>query len=81
MSTVNLANAKAHLSELVERAAAGEPVRITRRGKAVAQITSVDTPARKPVDLGILRALTSTMPKQKQSARETVRKMRDEERY
>ncbi len=80
MSTVNLADAKARLSKLVEQAAAGEPVRITRRGKAVAQIISVDTP-RKPVDLGILRALTSAMPKQKQSARETVRKMRDEERY
>ena len=44
MKTVNLADAKARLSELVERAAAGEAVCITRRGKAVAQITAVDTP-------------------------------------
>ena len=46
MKRVNLADAKAHLSELVERAAAGEAVCITRRGKAVAQITAIDTPAK-----------------------------------
>lgn len=80
MRTVSLADAKAHLSELVEHAAAGEPVRITRRGKAVAQITAVNAP-RRPVDLGALRALTGAMPKQKQSARESVRKTRDEARY
>ncbi len=38
MIKVSLAEAKAQLSKLVERAAAGEPVCITRRGKAVAQI-------------------------------------------
>jgi len=47
MSSVNLAGAKAHLSELVERAASGEPVRITRRGKPVAQITAIETPRKK----------------------------------
>jgi prevent-host-death family protein len=36
MERVNLAEAKAHLSELVERAAAGDPVCITRRGKPAA---------------------------------------------
>ena len=55
MITVSLANAKAHLSELVERAAAGEAVCITRRGKAVAQITAADTP-RKRIDTASLRA-------------------------
>jgi antitoxin (DNA-binding transcriptional repressor) of toxin-antitoxin stability system len=33
MKQANLAEAKAHLSELVARAAAGEPVCIMRRGK------------------------------------------------
>lgn len=80
METVNLADAKARLSELVERAAAGEVVRITRRGKPVAQITSVKTP-RKPIDIAALRALTDSMPMQRQSAREFVRKMRDRDRY
>ncbi len=80
METVNLADAKMRLSELVERAAAGDTVCITRRGKPVAQITSVKTP-RKPIDFAALRALTDSMPMQKQSARDFVRKMRDKERY
>jgi prevent-host-death family protein len=80
MGTVNLAEAKAHLSELVERAAAGDTVCIVRRGKLVAQITAVGTP-RKPVDLKALRALTDIMPAQTESARSSVRQMRDEERY
>ncbi len=37
MESVSLADAKAHLSELVERAEAGDPVTITRRGKKTAQ--------------------------------------------
>ena len=80
MNSVNLADAKAHLSELVERAAAGEAVLITRRGKAVAQIVPADTP-RKPVNLKALQSLTATMPKQVEPARKSIRKMRDEERY
>ena len=80
METVNLADAKARLSELVERAASGETVQITRRGKPVAQITSIKTP-RKPIDFAALRALTDSMPMQKESAGEFVRKMRDSERY
>jgi prevent-host-death family protein len=80
MATVNLAAAKARLSELVERAAAGDTVHITRRGKPVAQITSVNTP-RKRIDLESLRALTDAMPMQKQPARDFIRKMRNRERY
>lgn len=80
MATVNLADAKARLSELVERAEAGETVRITRRGKAVAEITSINKP-RRPIDLAALRALTESMPPQRQSAHDFVRKMRDQERY
>ena len=55
MKRLNLADAKAQFSELVERA--GEAVCITRRGKAVAQIVAVDTP-RKRVDLAALKAVT-----------------------
>jgi prevent-host-death family protein len=80
VTTVNLAEAKARLSELVERAAAGDTVRITRRGKPVAQITAVQKP-RKPVDLSELRALTASMPMQRESAGDFVRRMRDEDRY
>jgi prevent-host-death family protein len=80
MITVSLANAKAHLSELVERAAAGEAVCITRRGKAVAQITAVDPP-RKRIDVAALRAVTDAMPVQTETARDFIRRMRDEDRY
>lgn len=80
MIRVSLADAKAHLSELVERAAAGEPVCITRRGKPVAQITAVDTP-RKRVDVAALRSMTDTMLVQPETAREFIRRMRDEDRF
>jgi prevent-host-death family protein len=77
---VSLADAKAHLSELVERAAAGEAVCITRRGKAVAQITAVDIPRRR-IDAAVLRAMTDAMPDQTKRARDFIRRMRDEDRY
>jgi prevent-host-death family protein len=80
MITVSLAIAKAHLSELVERAAAGEAMCITRRGKAVAQITAVDTP-RKRIDMTALQAMTDAMPVQTEAARDFIRRMRDEDRY
>ncbi len=58
MRSVSLADAKAHLSELVE-AAAGSPVCITRRGKAVAQIIAIDRP-RKQINPATLRAPSPT---------------------
>ena len=80
MKKVNLADAKAHLSELVERAAAGEAVCITRRGKPVAQITAVDTP-RKRIDPATLQVMTDAMPVQLQTARDFIRRMRDDDRF
>ena len=44
MVEVNLAEAKAHLSELVARAEAGETIQISRRGKPVAQLNRVGQP-------------------------------------
>lgn len=80
MDTVTLADAKAHLSELIDRATRGEPVCITRRGKPVARLAPVETP-RKRVDLSMLRAVTRSMPRQAESAGDFVRRMRDEDRY
>ena len=77
---MNLADAKAHLSELVEEAAAGNPVCITRRGKPVAQIIAADIP-RKPIDVPALRAMTDAMPLQSERARDFIRRIRDEGRY
>ena len=53
---------------------------ITRRGKPVAQLTAVARP-RQHVDLAALRALTADMPVQQESASESVRRMRDADRY
>jgi prevent-host-death family protein len=80
MADVPLADAKARLSELVNRAAAGEPVRITRRGKPIVQMSAV-ADGRKPVDVAALRALTQSLPPQTESAAELVRRMRDGDRY
>lgn len=80
MNSVNLADAKARLSELVDRVAAGETVEITRRGKPVARLEAAETP-RTPIDVSALRSLTATMPVQPQSAADLVRSMRDSDRY
>jgi prevent-host-death family protein len=68
-SNVNLVDAKAHLSKLVGRAAAGDRVRITRRGKPVAQITAVQIP-RKRIDVLAVRVMTDRAPVQQETARE-----------
>ena len=80
MARVNLAEAKAHLSALVDRAAAGEPVQILRRGKPVAQITAIGA-LRKPVDAAALRAMTERMPRQPKGAGKFLRELRDGARY
>jgi prevent-host-death family protein len=80
MRNVNLVDAKAHRSKLVEHAAAGETVRITRRCKPVAQITAIQTP-RKRIDVSALRVMTDRMPMQRESARDLVRRLRDEDLY
>jgi len=72
METVSLADAKARLSELVDRVEAGDAVTITRRGKAVAVLTSIKPP-RKPIDVAALRALTDSMPMQAESAGDFIR--------
>ncbi|AEG06311.1 MULTISPECIES: type II toxin-antitoxin system Phd/YefM family antitoxin [Sinorhizobium] len=80
MDAVNLADAKAHLSELVDRVEAGDSIEITRRGKPVARLTAVARP-RKRIDAALLQSLTATMPLQSGSAADLVRSMRDDDRY
>ena len=80
MDAVSLADAKAHLSELVDRIEAGASIDITRRGKRVARLTAVDSP-RKRVDLAALQALTAELPASSQRASDLVRSMRDGDRY
>jgi prevent-host-death family protein len=80
MDVINLADAKAHLSRLVEQVEAGDSIDITRRGKPVARLTAVNKP-RKPIDALLLRAVTEATPPQRETAADLVRSMRDGDRY
>jgi prevent-host-death family protein len=48
MLTVNIHEAKTHLSKLVERAAKGEPFVIAKAGKPLVKVTALDTPVARP---------------------------------
>lgn len=80
MNAINLADAKAHLSELVDRVVSGEVIEIIRRGKPVARLAPVQK-SRKRIDLAMLQAATATTPVQAQSAADLIRSMRDSDRY
>lgn len=77
---IKLADAKAHLSQLAERAAAGETVIVTKRGKPVMRLTQAKTP-RKPVNFDMLQHLTRTLPPQTEDAGLLMRRARDAARY
>lgn len=80
-SSVSVAEAKSHLSEILDRVEAGEEVVITRRGKAVARLKPERQRSSIGTDFDKLRELRNSMPMATVSAGELIRKMRDEERY
>lgn len=80
MDAINLADAKARLSELVDRVEAGDSIEITRRGKPVARLAAVAKP-RKRTDAALLQLLTAAIPPQVEGAADLVRSMRDGDRY
>jgi len=60
MKTVNIHEAKTHLSRLVEEAARGEPVIIAKAGKPLVRMVPVNTPEpRPPRRLGFLKGQIS----------------------
>jgi prevent-host-death family protein len=72
---VTVAQAKAQLSSLLDAVEAGEPVVITRRGKAIADLV----PRRSVRDLlPQLDALRNTLPQQSPSAMHLLRDLRDD---
>ena len=77
---ISLAEAKTHLSELIDQVSKGGEVTITKRGKPVAQLTPIP-PKRIPIDAKALRAHTDKMTFQTVPAGEFVRAMRDGDRY
>ena len=75
MSTVTLAEAKTHLSHLLDQVEAGEEVVITRRGQPIARITPVEKPKQPVKSLAEFR---SCMPRWRKSSAELLRDLRDE---
>ncbi|MBS0445286.1 MAG: type II toxin-antitoxin system Phd/YefM family antitoxin [Proteobacteria bacterium] len=54
METVNIYEAKTHLSRLVDKAAAGDDVIVSRHGKPLARITRLAEP-RRSITFGLLK--------------------------
>ena len=77
MESVSVAEAKAHLSNLLTRIERGREILITRRGRPVAKMSPVEG-AKKPIDFEALRRLRARQPMSRISAAELIRKMRDE---
>jgi antitoxin (DNA-binding transcriptional repressor) of toxin-antitoxin stability system len=78
--TVSLAQAKAHLSELLDRVVAGEEIVTMRHGKLVASIRQAVV-AKKPLAVEKLAAFRSSMPRWGKDSAGLVREMREDERY
>lgn len=78
MVTVNLAQAKAHLSELLNKVEVGDEVIITRRGKAVAHLSAVVGP-KKLLPLKALAKFRASMPRLQRPSAELLREIRDED--
>ena len=76
MKHVNIADAKARFSELVQDAAGGETVIITRHGKHVAKLVP-DLAEKTKVDVAALRAAAKSLPYQGESAADLMSGMRD----
>jgi prevent-host-death family protein len=82
MLTVNLAHAKAHLSELLDKVENGEEVVITRHGRAVARLNAVSSPKRPLAEmLDDLAAFRARMPHWRKDSATLTREMREDERY
>jgi len=76
MTTVSVAEAKARLSEILDRVLTGTEVLITRRGRPIAKIAALEQP-KQPIDFAEIDALRESMPKTKTSSVELVRRARD----
>ncbi len=79
MSSVNLATAKAQLSELINKVEAGEEVVITRHGRPVARVVPASQ-AKQPVPLKRLAELRKSLPPwEGRNSAKLLRELREEE--
>jgi prevent-host-death family protein len=77
MVRINLARAKAQLSDLLDKVEAGEDVVITRRGRPVAQLSAL-APRKRP--LRPLAAFRAKMPAWRKPSATLLRQARDDGR-
>ncbi len=61
METVNIYEAKTRLSQLVDKAASGEDVVVSRNGKPLVRITRLATPKRS-IKFGVLKGKVKVAP-------------------
>ena len=59
MHTVNIHEAKTHLSRLIEKAVAGEPFVIAKAGKPLVKVVALDAPAASASRLGFMKGQIS----------------------
>ena len=78
MRTVSLAEAKAHLSELLNTVEAGEEFVITRHGRAVARVSPAEK-TKLPLPIKQLTTLRKTVPAWTEPSAGIVRQLRDAE--
>jgi len=75
--TYSIAEAKTHMSEMLDRLEKSEKIIIARRGEPVVQLAPVKT-VKPGIDFARPQALRATMPKANTPAGTLVRKMRVE---
>jgi prevent-host-death family protein len=78
MRTVSLADAKAHLSELLNIVEAGEEIVITRHGRAVARVSPPER-EKQPLPLKRLATLRGAVPPWTEPSVNRVSQLRDAE--
>lgn len=78
MQTINVRETREKLSALLDAVAAGEDIVILRNGKPTARLTAA---APERIQFPDRSALRDSLPPCTQSAAESIRKLRDEERY
>ena len=77
MRAYSVAEAKAHLSEILKQVEAGKKVIITKRGRPVAAIVPAQQQPKKAINWAAIEAFRMTLPRSKTSAAQLVREMRD----
>jgi prevent-host-death family protein len=86
MKSYSVAEAKAKFSEVLELAASGEEVRVTKHGKPYVRLTpetggpSIQSQALQKIDWDRLKRLRESLPKLDISAVDLVRLVRDDDR-